>query len=171
MFCANCGRYFYMTEQFGWGYAVGNHYTCTYHCMRELEAKMLTQNEKDQIRKLMEEGKTAKTIARITGIKEHSVAVAVGIMKKKALEAAKAETETPAEPAAEEQPQPIAEAQEELRETFEDIGMPEEEEPREEPEPEKQPEEAGKAITAADRVMIIGLMRDMLDLIGKMYGI
>lgn len=106
--CPNCGKTFHVTS-YGWGYAVGAQYVCSYKCMRQWEAEKMTKQEKEDVRRMAEAGKTPEQIARQLGLSERAVAVSIGMMKKKLeryAEAAQAAQE-PAAPAA---PEAAAEA-------------------------------------------------------------
>ena len=80
--CPNCGKTFHVTS-YGWGYAVGAQYVCSYKCMRQWEAEKMTKQEKEEVRRLAEAGKTPEQIARKLGLSEHAVAVSIGMLKKR----------------------------------------------------------------------------------------
>lgn len=81
--CPNCGKAFLVYGQ--WGYAYDGKYTCSYKCMRAMRSadmngeeinmplkkgqtpRRLTEDEKQQIRKLRESGLTYREIAEKVG--------------------------------------------------------------------------------------------------------
>lgn len=146
--CACCGKKFEVTHT-GWGYAYGGRYTCTYNCMRQLEKEdegRMTQEQKDQVSRLLEEGVTAADIANRLGIKTQAVYdFKSRILKKAEQKGGKPEQK-------QEKPAPV---------------MPEKkaEAPRpaeKKQEPVKRPEPDGT---------LIGLICDMMELIKRAYGL
>jgi DNA-binding NarL/FixJ family response regulator len=85
--CANCGNAFFI-PQTGWGYAYDGHYTCTYHCMREMRRNDMTDEQKHEVLKLLEEGLSAPEIAEKVGVTGKAVgAIKASLVRKGMAEA------------------------------------------------------------------------------------
>ena len=74
--CWNCGKAFLVYGE-QWEYAVGRKMTCSYHCMRELEAKetdgVMTKEEMRSIDTMAAAGKTSGEIAEQLGMTRKQV--------------------------------------------------------------------------------------------------